>query len=113
MFFQPSQVALGFQVLVAATASVPTVNIEKTCRESERAIVNIFGSGTAVTFENCMSQEKAAREQIVKDWQTFSIASRQHCINVTGYMPSYVEWLTCLEMEKFLKETRKSNQSGR
>src|SRR5262249_1149435 len=32
---------------------------------------------------------------------------RQRCVNTTGYMPSYVEWLTCLEMEQQVNQLRK------
>src|SRR5215475_2489761 len=54
-----------------------------------------------------MNSEKGAREQIVKNWQNFPAGARQRCVSTTGYMPSYVEWLTCLEMEQQVSELRK------
>ena len=93
----------------AASADVPRVDIATTCRESERAITSIFGPGTQQTFDSCMKQEQEAREQIVKNWRSFPAGGRQRCVNTTGYMPSYVEWLTCLEMEQSVEALRKSN----
>ena len=54
-----------------------------------------------------MQSENAAREQIVTNWQNFPAGGRQRCVNTTGYMPSYIEWLTCLEMEQQVNELRK------
>jgi len=50
-----------------------------------------------------MDQENAARAQIMKNWDTFALADRTLCINPTVYMPSYVEWLSCLETRRHLR----------
>ena len=94
-------------VASAASSGVPTVDIATTCRTSEKALVAIFGAETQQTFEVCMTSENEARAQIVKNWQNFPAGGRQRCANTTGYMPSYVEWLTCLEMEQQVNELRK------
>ena len=95
-------------VASAASSGVPTVDIAITCRTSEKALIAIFGAETQQTFESCMTSENDARAQIVKNWQNFPAVGRQRCVNTTGYMPSYVEWLTCLEMEQQVNELRKS-----
>ena len=95
----------------AASNGVPTADIATTCRTSVKALIAIFGTETAQNFESCMNSEKEAREQIVKNWQKFPAGARQRCVNTTGYMPSYVEWLTCLEMEQQVAETRKKAAS--
>jgi hypothetical protein len=94
-------------VASAASSGVPTVDIAITCRTSEKALIAIFGAETQQTFESCMTSENDARAQIVKNWQNFPAVGRQRCVNTTGYMPSYVEWLTCLEMEQQVNELRK------
>jgi hypothetical protein len=94
-------------VASAASSGVPTANIAITCQTSVKALIAIFGTETQQNFESCMNSEKEAREQIVKNWQNFPAGARQRCVNTTGYMPSYVEWLTCLEMEQQVNETRK------
>jgi hypothetical protein len=94
-------------VASAASNGVPTVDIAITCRTSEKALVAIFGGETQQTFDSCMTSEKDARAQIVKNWSSYAAGARQRCVNTTGYMPSYVEWLTCLEMEQQVNELRK------
>jgi hypothetical protein len=100
-------------VASAASAGVPTVDIGTTCRESEKAIASIFGPGIQQTFDSCMKQEKDAREQIVKNWRSYPAGGRQRCVNTTGYMPSYVEWLTCLEMEQSVDVLRRNNAAAK
>jgi hypothetical protein len=95
-------------VASAASNGVPTVDIAITCRTSEKALIAIFGASYQQTFDSCMTSENDARAQIVKNWSSFPAGARQRCVNTTGYMPSYVEWLTCLEMEKQVNEVRKS-----
>jgi hypothetical protein len=94
-------------VASAAPSGVPAVDIVITCRTSEKALIAIFGGETQQTFEGCMTSENDARAQIVKNWSSFAAGARQRCVNTTGYMPSYVEWLTCLEMEQQVNELRK------
>jgi len=94
-------------VASAESNGVPTADIATTCRTSEKALIAIFGAENQQNFESCMNSEKDAREQIVKNWQDFPTGARQRCVNTTGYMPSYVEWLTCLEMEQQVNELRK------
>jgi hypothetical protein len=96
----------------AASNGVPTVDIAITCRTSEKALIAIFGASYQQTFDSCMTSEKDARAQIVKDWSSYPAGARQRCVNTTGYMPSYVEWLTCLEMEKQVTEVRKGAASN-
>jgi hypothetical protein len=111
MFFPSPEIVFGLNVFVLAAGGLPTANIELTCRESEKAITSIFGDKTAVTYDGCMRQERDARDEIAKKWTKYSATSRQRCINTTGYMPSYVEWLTCLEMDAYLQELRKNGST--
>ena len=52
-----------------------------------------------------MSSEQKAREQIIRDWAQYAPADRTRCVQAGAkvYLPSYVEWLTCLEMETAVK----------
>jgi hypothetical protein len=95
-------------VASAASASVPSVDIATTCRESEKAVATMFGPGSQQTFDSCMKQENDARAEIVKNWRSYPAGGRQRCVNPTLYMPSYVEWLTCLEMEQAVEALRRN-----
>src|SRR5262245_2750722 len=50
--------------------------------------------------------EQKAREQIIKDQATYSSADKRRCMRTGVYLPSYVEWLTCLEMERDVRKMR-------
>jgi hypothetical protein len=94
-------VALSFYASVAAAeALLPNINVEASCRASANAVFQATGDKTVATVDNCMDQENAARAQIMKSWGTFLPAERAQCINPKVYMPSYVEWLTCLETRR-------------
>ena len=95
--------ALGFHVFAAAAQGLPSINIETSCRASAKGVAEAIGDTTVATVENCMDQENAARAQITKNWDTFAPADRTQCINPKVYMPSYVEWLSCLETRQHLR----------
>jgi hypothetical protein len=87
----------------ARAANVPTVDIQKSCQMAEKDIASILGPNNGITAGNCLKQEQDARQQIIDKWTTFPAEDRQKCINTTAYLPSYVEWITCLEMYRDVK----------
>ena len=96
-------VAIGLGAASAAhAAGVPSINIERMCRASE---VVSFADNTA-TFDTCLDDEQAAHKQLVKDWAMFAGTDKVHCVLPAEYLPSYVEWLTCLEMEMDFRKIR-------
>jgi len=98
-------------VLAAASGGPPKVNIEATCRASEIEIKKVFGDDTMVTTSGCLMQENDALDELVKNWATFTLADRAQCVQPRSYMPSYVEWLTCLETRKELRRIRAEERS--
>jgi hypothetical protein len=98
-------------VLAAASGGPPKVNIEATCRASEIEIKKLFGNDSKVTTSGCLMQENAAWDELVKTWATFTPADRTQCIQPRRHMPSYVEWLTCLETRKDLRRIRDQEKS--
>jgi hypothetical protein len=101
---------VGLHILVATAGGVPQVDIEKTCRASEKTVKDVFGdSVVGNTFESCMGHERANREQLVKDWGTYPAGDKAHCVQPAVYMPNYTEWLTCLEMDRDVRKMRLQN----
>ena len=96
----------------AAQSQVPTINIQETCQAAAGVMINLsIGGGTAVNdVQICLDSENKAREQLVKDWSTFASSDREGCIQTNVYLPSYIEWVTCFEMNKVVREAR---QQGR
>jgi hypothetical protein len=90
-----------------ASAQVPTVNVQNTCRIAAVAMMNLL-AGTTIEkgMKDCLENENTALAQIVKDWESYSAADRSQCLQTGVYLPSYVEWLTCIEMERDARRMR-------
>ena len=97
---------VGF--VVPTRAQVPTINIDKTCQAAAGVTVSLLGAKRTVEQDVtvCLDSEQKAREQIIKDHATYSAADKKQCIRAYVYLPSYVEWLTCLEMERHVREMK-------
>jgi hypothetical protein len=112
MFFKRLVVIAAFSaqaaasVLAAGAGALPAIDVRKSCEMSEKSLVQIFGKETFITVDNCLRQEQGARQTIIDNWPTYSASDRQHCLDPKAYMPSYVEWLTCLEMYRDVRQLR-------
>jgi hypothetical protein len=95
----------------AARAQVPTVDIKKTCRAAAAAMVSLGSAGSERDEEICLKSESDARERMIKDWSSFAAADRRDCVQPKTYLPSYIEWLTCFEMNKSVREMKERGQS--
>ena len=110
MFLPFAPVFIGMHVLVAAANNVPRIDVEKTCRASEKTIKQVFGnSSMGNVFESCMTAEKNTLEQLIKDWGTYPADAKVRCVQPSAYMPNYTEWITCLEMERDVRKMRVEN----
>jgi hypothetical protein len=94
-----------------ARAQVPTVDIKKTCRAAATAMVSLGSAGSERDEEICLKSESDARERMIKDWSSFDASDRKDCIQPKTYLPSYIEWLTCFEMNKSVREMKQRGQS--
>jgi hypothetical protein len=77
---------LSSQLIVSVADRVPEFDVGPSCRES--------------TVTDCRTMENFAREKLIKDWPTFTTHDRAMCVmeeQMSG-PPSYVGWLTCLEI---------------
>jgi hypothetical protein len=90
---------VGTHILMVASSGPPKVDIRATCQTSVDEITKVFRDTAGQTIESCLKQQNDAFEQIEKNWATYPAAAKTHCVQPGGYMPSYVEWLTCFEME--------------
>ena len=80
-----------------STGGLRAINIRKTCQTSADI------SGDALdqrAYDACLRDERAARDAIIKQWEDFLPADKTSCIKPNVYLPSYIEWLTCLELHR-------------
>jgi hypothetical protein len=80
--------------------SVPKFEIARECQ---------FEGGTKAMQERCVADESQARGQLQTEWAQFSPASKAQCYEETNTdsTPSYVEFLTCLEMARDVENAQK------
>jgi hypothetical protein len=113
MFLPYIPAVVGSHILVAAAGSggsIPTIDVRGTCQVAAGAMVRLIGGTTTENaLSACLSSEQSARELLVKGWSTFSGADRQQCVRTDVYLPSYVEWITCLEMERDVRKMRQQD----
>ena len=99
----PKVVALGVQLIipVAGADRLPQLDVEPVCKGiAEQGGVTFRDPAVPQEKKNCIESELAVREQLAKQWSSFSADDRTHCLNETtmGGELSYTELLTCLEM---------------
>ena len=88
-------------LLIATARSVPSIDVNKTCRLSAQ------GSSTpGQDVQTCIRAQNDAREELAKEWTTYSAADRQRCTSMasSGYFPSYVELVVCLQISRDVKK---------
>jgi hypothetical protein len=100
---------VGGSLLVAVVDRVPDLNFEPICRES--AGPNLNGKDSVGI---CRSDEGAARDALAKQWTEFDATDRARCVRLstTNNSASYVEVLTCLEMNRDAKKLRQKEDAG-
>jgi hypothetical protein len=82
--------------LIALAASMPATNIDNACQAAKAGAAP---SDQKNAFESCVHDESAARDELKQKWGSFSVASKNDCAEPKGVSFSYVELLTCLEMQ--------------
>jgi hypothetical protein len=83
--------------LVALAASIPTSNLDSICQSAK---VGALPEDQPKAFQACIQDEQTAKDQLRQKWGQFSTTARETCAETPGVAFSYVELLTCLEMQK-------------
>jgi len=75
----------------------------------EKAVAPREASRRWLTIAQRLPAFFRARDQVQKEWTEFSASAKNQCIEETSTdsTPSYVEFLTCLEMERDVKKAQK------
>jgi hypothetical protein len=110
MYVPFAPIVLGSQLFIAAADGVPTIDIQNTCKA---AAAVTLGPSAQTDINICVSSEHKARDQLVKDWAQYAAADKARCVQYGPwvYLPSYIEWLTCLEMETAVKKMRQEQKT--
>ena len=102
----PVALILGVGLIAPVVDSVPKLNVEPVCQGiAQQGGVSFHDADIAVEKKNCLDSENAIRDQLAKQWSSFSSADKIACTNeaVMGGDSSYTELLTCLEMARDIR----------
>lgn len=86
------ELLIGFTLILQVATSVPTYNIKPVCRAA------IEMAGTGRTVETCEAAEAQARDELLREWPTFTELTKDRCVKTVGkHAPSYIELIVCLQ----------------
>jgi hypothetical protein len=116
----PKSLMLGAQLLMpVATApapdTVPQLNVEQVCEGiAKQGGVTFRDPAIELERKNCLQSEQSIRDELVKQWSSFSPADRTSCVNEArmGGESSYTELITCLEMARDVRIMHEQQQEG-
>ena len=97
----------------ARSDDIPTLDVNPVCHGI--AMQGELEVGLQRTsFQKCVESEQATRDQIKKEWSTFTTADKTHCVALakTGGESSYTELLTCMEMARDVRKLHEDQQKG-
>jgi len=97
--------ALCLSGLAAQSDDIPTLDVNPVCHGI--AMQGELEAGLQQTsFQQCVQSEQATREEIKKEWSTFSASDKSHCVALakTGGESSYTELITCMEMARDVRK---------
>jgi hypothetical protein len=99
----PSFLLLGAHLATPVADNVPVLNIDPVCQGIARQGGSSFhDSEIAKQKQDCLQSEHQVREELIKEWPSFSATDKSACIReaTMGGDSSYTELLTCLEMAR-------------
>ncbi len=104
-----SVLAIAGHLLTPARAQMPTLNYDLICRDS--AVENL---GVKDDRGICMQDEANARAELARRWSEFDPSGRATCarLSSSNRSGSYVEMLTCLEMDRDARKLHKNGDLG-
>jgi hypothetical protein len=94
----------------ASASSPPMLDVVSTCRRA----VPLLGGGDNSPYQGCMRDETEAQRELTKSWGTFKPSAQRICAMETriGGAPSYVELLTCLQLDQQAQVASRENQAA-
>ena len=99
MIFPPVLI-LGAHLIMPVSDSVPALNVDQVCQGiAQQGGVSFHDTDIAEEKKNCLDSEKAMRDELAKEWSSFTPSDKVACTNESkmGGESSYTELLACLE----------------
>jgi hypothetical protein len=89
---------------VVSTSPIPSLDISAGCRPQSPM------EDQDINYNSCMQDEEATKQKLAKEWGSYSGAARQECVSDRpSLVNSYVELLTCIEMQTWKNDPNTIN----
>ncbi len=86
---------------MAVSDTLPAFNVEPSCRGG------LTNPGDNLRYQQCLNEENAAKATLAAGWAKYPAPDRANCATLAGMgTPSYVELLTCLQMDAELRKLK-------
>ena len=95
---------LSSNLIVTVADRVPEFNVGPFCRA--------YPTGTSL--QDCLTSEKQAHEKLIEAWPRYTAQDKAMCVmeeKIAG-LPSYVGWLTCLDINANARSVAASNTAA-
>ena len=99
----------------ATADDVPVLDVKPVCRGiADQSAEPGERGGPDLAFDQCVQSEQQVRQDLIKEWPTFSADDRGHCVReaTMGGEASYTDLITCLEMARDVKELNSPAKSS-
>jgi hypothetical protein len=83
-------------LLLALSNGAPNLPIDKICASAKDAALQEDKKGS---YDACVRDESSARDTLRQQWRQFPASVHADCTFSAGITESYVEMLTCMQME--------------
>ena len=110
MLISFSTLILSSQLIVAVADNVPDFNIEHGCKVDSASAFDP-NAGLDATIKRCEDDEQEAKDELQTLWSKSAPSDKKLCTGLTtdddSTPPSYVELLTCLQGQQFVRKLPK------
>ena len=78
----PPVLILGAHLIMPVSDSVPALNVDQVCQGiAQQGGVSFHDTDIAEEKKNCLDSEKAMRDELAKEWSSFTPADKVACTN--------------------------------
>lgn len=97
---------MEFKNELASKSALPSLDIEGGCRDVANNALN-----KTKDYSGCVSDERSAREQVRKEWASYSGATHDQCLHLVTppALPSYVTLQECLHISRDARKLGSQN----
>src|SRR5262245_54921849 len=101
--FCPTDASARRSRAAPVAGTVPSWDVTASCQAAARVAYNATPSER---LQSCLASEQRTRDELTKNWSTFSAADRISCVKSLTFSPTYTELVTCLEMRRDVANSR-------